>query len=146
MGGGGNCLISVTVDVVWHVYLYHHNRMTIDFFLFLDVDFILLISLSGEPSEEMCYLNIEAAYKYLREERNIPASQIVLYGRSLGSGPSCHLARKTALDGESVAGLILHSPFLSIYRIVMDVGFGLVGDMFRNKTNAKDIRYVYVMW
>lgn len=95
---------------------------------------------TGEPSEGMCYRNIEAAYKYLREERNIPPSQIVLYGRSLGSGPSCHLARKTALDGESVAGVILHSPFLSIYRIVMDFGFGLVGDMFRNKNNAKDIR------
>jgi len=94
---------------------------------------------SGEPSEEMCYRNIEVAYKYLREDRNIAASHIVLYGRSLGSGPSVHLARKTAMANESVAGLILHSPFLSIYRIVMDCGFNLVGDMFKNSTNAKDV-------
>jgi len=95
---------------------------------------------SGQPSEEMCYRNIEAAYNYLRIDRNIPSSHIILYGRSLGSGPSCHLAKLTADKGESVAGLILHSPFLSIYRIVMDVGFSLVGDMFRNKDNAQGIR------
>lgn len=92
------------------------------------------------PSEEMCYRNVEAAYNYLRNQRKIPSSHIVLYGRSLGSGPSCHLAKLTADKGESVAGLILHSPFLSIYRIVMDVGFNLVGDMFRNKDRARDIR------
>jgi hypothetical protein len=118
--------------------------MVIDLFVFSS--FLNAKPLSGEPSEGMCYRNIEAAYKYLREERNIPPSQIVLYGRSLGSGPSCHLARKTALDGESVAGVILHSPFLSIYRIVMDFGFGLVGDMFRNKNNAKDIRYAMLLY
>ena len=81
-----------------------------------------------------------AAYNYLRYERNTPASHIVLYGRSLGSGPSCYLAKKTADEGESIAGLILHSPFLSIYRIVMDCGFNLMGDMFKNKTNARGVK------
>jgi pimeloyl-ACP methyl ester carboxylesterase len=95
----------------------------------------------AQPSEAMCYRNIEAAYNYLRYERKIPASSIVLYGRSVGSGPSCYLARKTALEGESVGGLILHSPFLSIYSIVLDLGFPIVGDMFRNDVKAKDIRY-----
>jgi pimeloyl-ACP methyl ester carboxylesterase len=93
-----------------------------------------------QPSENMCYRNIEAAYNYLRYERKIPASHIVLYGRSLGSGPSCYLARKTSLEGESVGGLILHSPFLSIYSIVLDLGFPMAGDMFRNDVKAKDIR------
>lgn len=95
---------------------------------------------TGSPSEEMCYRNIDAAYSYLRNVRNIPPSQIVLYGRSLGSGPSCYLAAKTARDGESVAAVILHSPFLSVYRVVMDCGFNMVGDMFLNKSNAADIR------
>ena len=65
---------------------------------------------TGSCSEEMCYRNIESAYSYLRNILGIPACQIVLFGRSLGSGPSCYLAAKTAHDGESVAGLILHSP------------------------------------
>lgn len=96
---------------------------------------------TGSPSEEMCYRNIEAAYSYLRNILGIPASQIVLFGRSLGSGPSCYLAAKTAYEGESVAGLILHSPFLSIYRIVVNSSnLGVVGDMFPNANRSKDIR------
>lgn len=96
---------------------------------------------TGSPSEEMCYRSIEAAYNYLRRMLGIPASQIVLYGRSLGSGPSCYLAAKTAVQGESVAGLILHSPFLSIYRIVVNsANLGVVGDMFPNGRRAGDVR------
>jgi fermentation-respiration switch protein FrsA (DUF1100 family) len=66
----------------------------------------------------------------------------VLYGRSLGSGPSCHLAAKTALltkpDAEyasedgPVGGLILHAPFLSVFRVVVDTGCTLPGDKFAN--------------
>ncbi len=93
-----------------------------------------------KPTEQLCYRNIEAAYGYLVNVMKIPPHNIVLYGRSLGSGPSCHLARKTALEGKSVAGLILHSPFLSIYRIVVDVKSSMVGDMFRSYTTAKDIK------
>mmetsp|Transcript_26218 Transcript_26218/g.58272 ORF Transcript_26218/g.58272 Transcript_26218/m.58272 type:complete len:508 (+) Transcript_26218:131-1654(+) len=96
---------------------------------------------TGSPSEDMCYRNIEAAYRYLRNMLGIPANQIILYGRSLGSGPSCYLAAKTALLGESVAGLILHSPFLSIYRIVVNSSnLGVVGDMFPNGRRAADVR------
>jgi len=99
----------------------------------------LSIGPTSKPSESMCYKNIVAAYKYLRYDQNIPSSHIVLYGRSLGSGPSCYLAKKTAEQGESVAGLILHSPFLSIYRIVIDCGFNLVGDMFKNCNYVKKV-------
>lgn len=56
----------------------------------------------------------------------------MLYGRSLGSGPSCHLAAKTAASGRPVAGLILHSPFTSVYRVVFDFGFTVLGDKFSN--------------
>jgi abhydrolase domain-containing protein 17 len=67
----------------------------------------------------------------LREKKLYP-EQIVLYGRSLGSGPSCHLAAKAAAMGRPVAGLILHSPFTSVYRVVFDFGFTVVGDKFSN--------------
>ena len=92
------------------------------------------------PTEAMCYRNIEAAYNHLTQTMKIPPNEIILYGRSLGSGPSCYLAKKTADDGASVAGLILHSPFLSIYRIVLDCRVNLVGDMFINRSRAKDVR------
>jgi abhydrolase domain-containing protein 17 len=97
---------------------------------------------TGPPSEENCYADIDAAYNYLRQTLNIPAQNIVLYGRSLGSGPSCHLAAKTALltkpDAEyasedgPVGGLILHAPFLSVFRVVVDTGCTIPGDKFAN--------------
>lgn len=97
----------------------------------------------GPPSEEDCYADVEAAYDYLRNTLNVPAKNIVLYGRSLGSGPSCHLAVKTALSTKKedveegqvdgpVGGLILHAPFLSVYRVVFDAGCTLYGDKFVN--------------
>ncbi|KAL7559099.1 hypothetical protein ACA910_017512 [Epithemia clementina (nom. ined.)] len=94
---------------------------------------------SGPPSEEHCYADIEAAYDYLRNTLNIPARNIVLYGRSLGSGPSCYLAVKTAQrdpqskqEAEPVGGLILHAPFMSVFRVVIETGCTLPGDKFPN--------------
>jgi len=88
----------------------------------------------GSPNEAACYADIDAAYDFLRVRMQIPASQIVLYGRSLGSGPSCYLASETsaASDEDSVGGLILHAPFMSVYRIVFESGCTLLGDQFPN--------------
>lgn len=100
---------------------------------------------SGNPSEDFCYADIDAAYNFLRLDLEVPAERIVLYGRSLGSGPSCHLAAGTALSedpesGGPVGGVILHAPFLSVYRIVLDTGCTLYGDKFPNIDQAPHIR------
>lgn len=96
---------------------------------------------SGPPSEENCYADIEAAYDFLRNSLQVPARNIVLYGRSLGSGPSCYLAVKSAqtpIDSENekkyepVGGLILHAPFMSVFRVVLETGCTLPGDKFPN--------------
>lgn len=63
----------------------------------------------------------------------------MLYGRSLGSGPSCYLAAKTAQENASVGGLILHSPFTSVYRVVLNLGFTMVGDKFSNIDKIKEV-------
>ena len=104
-------------------------------------------SISGSsnegPSENMIYRNIEAAYRYLTHDRKIPPQQIILYGRSVGSGPSCYLAAKTALSGNSVGGLVLHSPFLSVYKVVADLNgldMRFAGDLFQNERRARNIR------
>ena len=86
----------------------------------------------GYPSEENCCADIEAVYyEYLLRRNGLSPQQIVLYGRSLGSGPSCHLALQTAAAA-SVGGLILHSAFASIFRVVLDLGFTMMGDKFPN--------------
>mmetsp|Transcript_7771 Transcript_7771/g.16630 ORF Transcript_7771/g.16630 Transcript_7771/m.16630 type:complete len:331 (-) Transcript_7771:199-1191(-) len=94
----------------------------------------------GDPSEEYCFADIDAAYAYLKDVLQIPTESIVLYGRSLGSGPSCYLAARTAEEGDAVAGLVLHAPFLSVYRIVLESGCTLPGDRFPNVDFAPSIR------
>ena len=46
----------------------------------------------------------------------IPPERIILYGRSIGSGPACWLA-----ENYPVAGVILQSAFMSICRVVVDM-------------------------
>ncbi|MEM9226814.1 MAG: alpha/beta hydrolase [Verrucomicrobiota bacterium] len=67
----------------------------------------------GDPSEQGCYNAIDAAYAYLTEDKGIPPGQIVLFGRSLGGGPSIDLAAR-----ETVGGVILDGTFTSTFRVM----------------------------
>ncbi len=89
------------------------------------------LSKGTEASETLCYENIDAAYAYLINRGTHP-SNIVLFGRSLGSGPSCYLANRLAGTGINIGGLILQSPLLSVFRVLIDLRFTLPGDMFPN--------------
>lgn len=96
---------------------------------------------TGEPSEQATYADIEAAFKYLRDIIGIPWREIVLYSRSVGSGPAIELATKTA-----VRALVLQSPLLSIFRIAFHSRFTLPGDMFANVDKIGKVRCpVYVV-
>ncbi|MEM8867305.1 MAG: alpha/beta hydrolase [Verrucomicrobiota bacterium] len=68
---------------------------------------------SGRASEKGVYASIEAAYRYARGELGYDASQIILYGRSVGSGPTCWMAEQ-----ETFAGIILDGAFTSAFRVV----------------------------
>eukprot|EP00439_Symbiodinium_sp_Y106_P080984 s1579_g19.t2 len=72
---------------------------------------------SGKPSEQALYADIEAAFKYLRDIVGTPWSEIVVYGRSIGT---------------AVRAIVLQSPLLSIYRVAFSSSFTLPGDMFPN--------------
>mmetsp|Transcript_62224 Transcript_62224/g.166965 ORF Transcript_62224/g.166965 Transcript_62224/m.166965 type:complete len:256 (-) Transcript_62224:13-780(-) len=71
---------------------------------------------TGSPSEKDCYYDIAAAYAYLLQERNALPRDIILFGRSLGSGPTCELASRA-----EVGGVILQSAFTSCVRVAYDV-------------------------
>ena len=80
----------------------------------------------GDSSEDGCNLAIEAVYRYLVKDCKIDPNKVVLWGRSLGTGPSCFLASK-----EKVGGLLLETPFLSAFRTVTEIPI-LPWDRFRN--------------
>lgn len=88
---------------------------------------------TGKPSERGCYRAIEAAHTHATENLGYESSDIILYGRSLGSGPSCWLAEK-----ETVAGLILDGAFTSIFRVVTGINI-LPWDKFDNYARLPNI-------
>lgn len=66
----------------------------------------------GRPTESGCYQAIDAAYGHLTETLKVPADQIILMGRSVGGGPTMHLA-----STKDHKALILESTFTSTFRV-----------------------------
>lgn len=87
----------------------------------------------GKPSESGCYEAIDAAYEHLTQELGVKPDRIVVWGRSLGTGPSCYLASTS-----KIGGLLLETPFLSAFRTVTEIPV-LPWDRFRNLGRIQDI-------
>ena len=64
------------------------------------------------PSEQQIYADAELAYRFVIKKANLRQKDIIILGRSLGSGPATHLASKF-----QPGGLILMSPLTSIKHI-----------------------------
>jgi len=62
----------------------------------------------GAPSEAGLYRDADAAYRFLTNERGVPASRIVIFGHSLGSAVAIDLASRVRS-----AGLIVEGAFTS---------------------------------
>ncbi len=90
-------------------------------------------SSEGKPSEEGCYRAIDAVYGHLIEQLGKSPESVVLWGRSLGTGPSCYLASR-----EKVGGVILETPFMTAYRTVTETRV-LPWDRFDNLERAPAI-------
>jgi len=101
-----------------------------------------LSRLEGEaPSEAGCYRSIQAAWDYLTKHLRIPPQAIVLYGRSIGSGPTCELA--SSESAASCAGVVLESPIASGASAVAGLRMGLLArplDIFVNRSKVGDIK------
>jgi pimeloyl-ACP methyl ester carboxylesterase len=63
----------------------------------------------GRPGEEGIHGDAEAAYRHLTEARGIAPERIILYGQSLGTGPTVALATR-----QPVGGVILEGAFTTI--------------------------------
>lgn len=88
-----------------------------------------------EPSEKNTYSSVRSSYNYLVNDCNISEESIIVFGHSLGTGPSCYLA-----SIENVGGLILKSPLLSAIRVAYNIGITLPFDIFPNIKNITKIK------
>lgn len=64
---------------------------------------------SGTPTEQGTYRDAEAAWRYLTEQRHVPACRIGLFGESMGGAIAAYLAAR-----EKPAALVIASGFTSV--------------------------------
>jgi abhydrolase domain-containing protein 17 len=67
----------------------------------------------GKPSESAAYDDESAAYDFLALNLGTPPDRIIIFGRSVGTGPAVQLAAR-----RPAAALVLQSPFLSAFRVL----------------------------
>ncbi|WOH09814.1 hypothetical protein DCAR_0729273 [Daucus carota subsp. sativus] len=83
---------------------------------------------TGKPSEQNTYADIRAAYRFLQETHGTKEEDIILYGQSVGSGPTLDLASQ--LSG--LRAVVLHSPILSGLRVMYPVKRTFWFDIYKN--------------
>ncbi|XP_021718318.1 protein ABHD17B-like [Chenopodium quinoa] len=83
---------------------------------------------SGKPSEQDTYADIEAAYKCLGEKYGVKDENLILYGQSVGSGPTLELAIRVP----RLRAVILHSAILSGIRVMYPVKRSYWFDIYKN--------------
>ncbi|KAH9739291.1 Hydrolase 4 domain-containing protein [Citrus sinensis] len=83
---------------------------------------------TGKPSECNTYADIDAAYKCLKEQYGVKDEQLILYGQSVGSGPTVDLASRLP----NLRGVVLHSPILSGMRVLYPVKRTYWFDIYKN--------------
>lgn len=87
----------------------------------------------GKPSEAGCFRAAQLAYAHLTTELGIEPSNLLVYGRSLGSGPATWLATQSP-----IAGLILDGAFTSTFRTVSQYQI-LWWDIFDNLARIPEV-------
>ena len=77
----------------------------------------------GDPHETQILEDSEVVFLYIKNTLGFLSSNVIVSGRSMGSGPSIHLASKF-----KVKMLVLVSPFLSIKEVTKHL-FGALASM-----------------
>lgn len=89
------------------------------------------------PTEEKIYRDARLVLDFVTSQTHLSLDDIVVLGRSLGSGPATYLASNL-----KVAGLVLMSPYTSIRNVAFSkVGFlsYLLSDQFNNLEKIRNV-------
>jgi alpha-beta hydrolase superfamily lysophospholipase len=89
---------------------------------------------SGKPTEASCVEALRLVARFAREQLGYPGERILLYGRSVGAGPSIVLASEG-----SFSGLVIEGAFLSAFHVAIGTDV-LPWDRFRNLRRIADVR------
>ncbi|CAK7356061.1 unnamed protein product [Dovyalis caffra] len=89
-----------------------------------------------KPSESNTYADIEAVYECLQTQYGVSQEDLILYGQSVGSGPTLHLAAKLP----RLRGVVLHSAILSGLRVLCHVKFTFCFDIYKNINKIRKVK------
>eukprot|EP01127_Copromyxa_protea_P019859 TRINITY_DN652_c0_g2_i3.p1 TRINITY_DN652_c0_g2~~TRINITY_DN652_c0_g2_i3.p1 ORF type:complete len:237 (-),score=34.44 TRINITY_DN652_c0_g2_i3:76-786(-) len=97
----------------------------------------------GSPSPGNCKQDEMIIIKFLREILKVPLKFIILFGRSIGTGPASYAAaRLEKMQPNSLGGIILQSPYSSIRALAKELvgGIGVLSpNPFDNESCIKKI-------
>jgi pimeloyl-ACP methyl ester carboxylesterase len=105
-------------------------------------------SAAGVPSEDSVNANAAAVLHFVQHTLKWPLQRVVLFGQSIGTGPTCYLAAHLNRDlGQHVAAVVLQSPYTSILEVAKKLTGSVVGavlgtlvsDRWRNDAEIKSI-------
>lgn len=90
---------------------------------------------TGKPSEYNTYQDIEAVYNCLKDDYGVKEEDVILYGQSVGSGPTLHLASHL----QRLRAVVLHSAILSGIRVLYPVKITFWFDIFKNIDKIQNV-------
>ncbi|GER35849.1 alpha/beta-Hydrolases superfamily protein, partial [Striga asiatica] len=90
---------------------------------------------TGKPSELNTYHDIEAVYNCMKSKYGIRQEDVILYGQSVGSGPTLHLASRFP----RLRAIVLHSAILSGIRVLYNVKMTFWFDIFKNIDKIRNV-------
>jgi len=79
------------------------------------------------PSETKCLRDIRIAYNFATNNIGWPSENIIIFGRSLGTGPSLDLLLDLQTQNRHPCMTVLQSPYLSFIEMVKKIAQNLVG-------------------
>lgn len=113
--GNGYCIEQTAAPLIGEVVPLHNTGVNV-----LMADYRGYgTSSPGTANEKRVYEDARAALNYLTQERKIPIHDIIIAGRSIGTGVATELAK----ENPDAGGLILISPFTSTNAIADSVWY-----------------------
>jgi pimeloyl-ACP methyl ester carboxylesterase len=97
----------------------------------------------GQPNATTVKRDAGLVYRFVHQYLGVPSRNIVLFGRSIGTGPSTYVAAKVeSANPGSLGGLVLQSPYTSIRNVAKQfagyLGY-LAPTVFDNETAIKQV-------
>jgi len=126
---------AMDCGIIFHYWVEMAHRLNCDIFAY---DYTGYGVSTGVPSEEDTYADILAVYDHLVTIGVSPKAELIVYGQSVGTGPSCHLAAH-----RPIAGLVLHSPMVTGIRVISNQdGVCAPASVFRSCDLFPNVRHI----